>query len=141
MTKRQKKCSLDEDETTDESNGKWEEDYGNSLAIDDIDPFKDSSDKSDVDEESFFGICQPKVVEFESKKGKKYFIGKVTELDTNDTKVSFLKRGGDRNSYHEPNIPDISWVKTAAIKKILLQPQYRQRYFRFNISFPSVNIK
>lgn len=88
------------------------------------------------------------LVEFSTKKTQIYYVGKVLESRNKKLEycISYLRRKSI-NKFHNPNEPDISYVKEQDIKLILPKPDFsgstsrQQSYLSFATDLSLLNIR
>lgn len=88
------------------------------------------------------------LVEFQPKSHKVYYIGKVLTAENEDVEVTFLRKNNKMmNTFHMPNVPDISMVSLYDIKMILSTPKFcgntkrQQAFYLFDLNFSKIDLR
>lgn len=100
--------------------------------------------------ETFPSVDEFVLVEFKAKERRVYYVAKVLSVSVDDfeVEVSFFRKSNKMmNTFHLPNVPDISKVSLSDIKMVLPQAtlcgntKRQQSFYKFNLDFSEIDLR
>lgn len=95
-----------------------EEEMSDVTDSEDVSIFSEPEEEMEIDN---INVNSYVSIKFSPKKSTKFYVGKVTEITTDEYIISFLRRHGNKFSY--PDVPDCAAVSKEDIVLHLPQPK------------------